>query len=170
MKFRKNAVVAGAAKLAIIVSALVMIGFLFLLQIESARRDPAFITAFAVFEIGFAALIVVLALLRDENMRMVTISEEGVQMNSRFYGHQSIRWEECGLIGIYGYGYGCFGVLIFSKEKYIAHSEQECRRYAAKNVKKIISINYSPELFAAVKQYAPPHLISACRRMVKCKL
>lgn len=168
MIFQKNRFLANTG---IIASTLisVILGFLILLHFYVDNPDPSlsfFITFFSLLALLDLVGTVILVL---DNKSTLIVSESGVEMKSRIRKPRYIRWEDCGFIGIYGYYYGMQGILVFSTERYICYSLKDCRRFANKNRRSVITVGYTPELFAAVEKHAPAHLVNGCRSLFSHK-
>ena len=94
------------------------------------------------------------------------ISSEGMTLKCKLTGVKSLRWDECRFIGIFGFNYGMDGMLIFSKTPYSCQTQQECRKISKKK-DILLRIAYTPELFAEMEKYAPPHLIANLKRLLE---
>lgn len=166
MSFRRNALCARASMAAIVVYG--VLGA-FLAGLLIAVDDPP--TELTVFVVGMIGAFIVLSaglavLIREGNSELV-VSGEGVELRFRVRGTKRIDWADCGTIGVYGGYYGTVGVLVFSHQRQVFRTQQECRRFAKKHDKELITALYTPELFAAVEQYAPQNLVSGCRMLMR---
>ena len=97
----------------------------------------------------------------------VEISEEGITLHSKFCGKKFLSWNNCSAIGLYGYSYGVRGWMFFSQRLFACNSQKDCRIFAQKNQKSIIMVDYSPKVFTALEQYAPLHLVSQAKRLLR---
>lgn len=129
----------------------------------TAKNVPA---AVLVFPLGCAAVCAVLCVLTVENSSPVVIDEEGIRVQTRLSGERRISWENCGAIGIYGFYYGLFGMMVFSEERRTFSSTKECRKYCARHGKTAIQMQYTAKVMEAVEKYAPAHLVGECKRLI----
>lgn len=164
MIFQKNRFLADTCIFASVLLSAILVGLsLLLFSVETPDMAlTVFVVFFSILAVFDLACTVTIAL---ENKSTVVVSENGIQIKSRIKKQKCISWEECNFIGIYGYYYGMQGILVFSTAKNICYSLRDCRRFANKNRKSIITVGYTPEFFAAVEKYAPAHLVRNCKAL-----
>ena len=166
MNFKKNDFSASVCKVGAILLGLFSTGIAVLMLIsKNLERD-----LFPYLIMFWAAIIIAeftLALCIVEYTSTVTVSKEGITLNSKLRGIVHLDWEQCGTIGIFGYNWGLNGVLLFSRERHIFTSQDDCRKFANKNHKTIISVQYTPEIFAEIEKFAPPHLVNRVKILMR---
>ena len=125
------------------------------------------ILPYAIFAAGCFLCAMICLYAAVEVQSKVEINAEGITYHSRFHGRKDISWNSCAMIGVFGYNYGMRGWLFFSLEPFACNSQNDCRKYAQKNQKSIIMIDYSPKVFSALEQYAPSHLVSRAKMLMR---
>jgi len=164
MTFKKNAFLVSICKVAIAFFSIFLI-LSVILACALGISHPVSVVFLGIGGMSLFEIILVMGFLLENN-RTLIVSEDGIELRSKVNKTKYISWDECGFIGVFGYYFGACGNLVFSKKKYICYSQNECSRYADKHRKEVILAGYTPELFAALEQYAPAHLVSGCKALM----
>ena len=125
------------------------------------QATPIIFLCFALFGLIVSTGCVFLAI---DNNRKVVISTGGITMVAT---SKTLLWDDCRAIGIFGYYYGMKGTLFFSPTRCIFSTQNSCRTFYNKHYKEIISIAYTPEVFAAIEKFAPPHLVNSVKILMR---
>lgn len=166
MKFVKNDFAASICKVGAILLGLFSIGIAILMLVSrNLERDlfPYLIMFWAVIIIAEFTLVLCIV----EYTSKVAVSKEGITLNSKLRGIVHLDWEQCGTIAIFGYNWGGDGMLLFSRGRHIFISQNDCRKFANKNHKTVISVQYTPEIFAEIEKFAPPHLVNRVKILMR---
>ena len=169
MSFKKNPFLVTYGYIACVMMLLGVV--LFLGAAIAAARDPdtgtGTVIVFLFFSLfGLVTFAGTIYLITDCNSK-VYFSEEGITTTSRLCKLKTIAWSDCRLIGLFGFYYGLRGILFFSTENLVCLTQADCHKAFKKHSKTAISLQYTPEVFAAVEQYAPPHLVSRVKMLMR---
>ena len=155
VSFRKNAYAANICVLGATVFSATFFFIIMLLVYEADSHEIPYVLPLA---IGNLALVIMLVCYYLDFGSKLLVSEQGITLLSRLTGTKQLGWDDCRFIGIYGYNFGTGGILMFSPTQYSCLSQRDCMKHAKK--KGNLLIGYTPELFKAIEQVAPPHLVS----------
>lgn len=128
-------------------------------SVSTDHVTPIIFLCFALFGLIVSTGCVFLAI---DNSRKVLISTDGIATTTK-----TLRWDDCGSIGVFGYYYGMKGTLFFSPTRCIFPTQNSCRAFYNKHYKEVISVAYTPEVFAAIEEFAPPHLTNSAKILMR---